>query len=208
MKDIKKHRGLFIVFEGVDGCGKTTQAARFADWLEETIGKKVIRTAEPFTFRELILGRKDLSSMSELLLFLADRAEHVNKIILPAINAGINVVCERYNDSTLAYQVGGHGVEVSKVKNLIDSCNFPNPDAKVFLDLSPKTAFDRVKERNKLKKIKTEDKFEAEGFNLLKKVSDFYRTLQDLIRIPCDDLDEDEIFQHILVGVLGNGAYL
>ena len=207
MTDIKKHRGLFIVFEGVDGCGKSTQAARFADWLEETIGKKVIRTAEPFTFRELILGRKDLSKLSELLLFLADRAEHVNKIISPAIDAGINVVCERYNDSTLAYQVGGHGVEFSLVKNLIDSCSFPNPDAKIFLDLSPKTAFDRIKERNKLNKIKIEDKFEAEGFSLLKKVSDFYKNLPDLIKIPCDDLDEDEIFQHILVGVLGNGAY-
>ena len=113
---MRKHRGLFIVFEGVDGCGKSTQAAKFAEWLENIIGKKVIRTAEPFMLRELILGKKDLSVLSELLLFLADRAEHVNKVIKPALEAGDNVICERYNASTLAYQTGGHKVEISQVK--------------------------------------------------------------------------------------------
>ena len=205
---MRKHRGLFIVFEGVDGCGKSTQAAKFAEWLENIIGKKVIRTAEPFMLRDLILGKKDLSVLSELLLFLADRAEHVNKVIKPALEAGDNVICERYNASTLAYQTGGHKVEISQVKNLIEACEFPKPDATVFLDLSPKTAFDRVQARNKSNKNKVEDRFEDEGFSLMKKVSDFYKTLPDLITIPCDDLDEDEVFQHLLIGVLGNGAYV
>ena len=188
--------GLFIVFEGADGCGKSTQAARLASWLENATGKKTVRTAEPFILRELILGKKDLSVLGELLLFLADRAEHVNKIIRPNLEAGNNVICERYNDSTLAYQSGGHEIEISQVKNLINACEFPEPDAKIFLDINPETAFERVKARNN-----KNDKFEDEGLGLIKKVSDFYKTLPDLIKIPCDNLNEDEVFEKIISGL-------
>ena len=188
--------GLFIVFEGADGCGKSTQASRLASWLENATGKKTVRTAEPFILRELILGRKDLSVLAELLLFLADRAEHVNKVIRPNLEAGNNVICERYNDSTLAYQSGGHEIEISQVKNLINACEFPEPDAKIFLDIAPETAFERVRARNN-----QNDKFEDEGLDLIKKVSDFYKTLPDLIKIPCDNLNEDEVFEKIISGL-------
>ena len=188
-----KNKGFFIVIEGVDGSGKTTQAEKLANWLENTTGKKTLRTAEPFILRELILGKKDLGALSELLLFLADRAEHVNKIISPALENGNNVICERYNDSTLAYQAGGHAIEISRVKNLIDVCNFPEPDAKIFFDLSPEIAFSRVKERGN-----KNDKFEAEGLELIKKVSDFYKSLDGFIKINCDNKDEEKIFNETI----------
>ncbi|MBQ9418913.1 MAG: dTMP kinase, partial [Synergistaceae bacterium] len=163
-------KGLFIVIEGVDGSGKSTQAEKLAKWLEARTGKKTLRTFEPFALRDLILGRKDFCAMTELLLFLADRSEHVNKIIKPNINAGNNVICERYNDSTLAYQAGGHAIDISQARNLIEACNFPEPDIKIFLDLSPEIAYSRVRERHNLN-----DKFEDEGFELVRKVCDFYR---------------------------------
>ena len=188
-----KNKGFFIVIEGVDGSGKTTQAEKLANWLENTTGKKTLRTAEPFILRELILGKKDLGALSELLLFLADRAEHVNKIISPALENGNNVICERYNDSTLAYQAGGHAIEISRVKNLINVCNFPEPDAKIFFDLSPEIAFSRVKERGN-----KNDKFEAEGLELIKKVSDFYKSLDGFIKINCDNKDEEKIFNETI----------
>lgn len=192
-----KNKALFVVIEGVDGAGKSTQAGKLAEWLEIKTGRKTIRTAEPFILRDLILGRKDLCALSELLLFLADRAEHVNKIIMPAINSGNNIICERYNDSTLAYQSGGHEIEISHVKNLINACKFPEPDIKIFLDLSPEIAFSRVKERNNLN-----DKFEAEGLALIKKVAEFYK--KSLIPNPsslilnCDNLDEAQTFSAII----------
>ena len=189
-------KNIFIIIEGVDGAGKSTQAEKLAKWLENFTRKKTIKTAEPFILRELILGRKDLCALSELLLFLADRAEHVNKIILPALENGNNIICERYNDSTLAYQSGGHEIKISQVKNLIDVCNFPKPDAKIFLDLSPEIAFERVKERNN-----KNDKFEAEGLKLIKKVSDFYRSLPDFIKINCDGKDEEKIFSEIIANL-------
>lgn len=195
-------KGLFIVFEGIDGCGKSTQAERLAKFFGNMTGKEVVRTAEPYILRDLILGRKDLSVLAELLLFLADRAEHVNKIIMPALEAGQNIICERYNASTLAYQSGGHEIKIPQVKNLIEACNFPEPDLQIFLDVKPETAFERVKARNN-----KNDKFEDEGLNLIKKVSEFYKTLPDLIKIPCDNLNEDEVFKRVLATVLGNGGY-
>ena len=193
-------KGLFIVFEGADGCGKSTQASRLAEWLENETGRKTIRTAEPYILRKLILRRKGLNSLSEVLLFLADRAEHVAKIIIPNLEAGNNVVCERYNDSTLAYQVGGHGVKLKQVENLISACDFPVPDATVFFDISPEIAFERIKARNNRL-----DKFEAEGLELVKKVSECYREHQRLfgwIRIFCDDLSEDEVFEKMISALL------
>ena len=198
MRDNKK--GIFLVVEGVDGSGKSTQAARLADWLENRTGRETIRTAEPYILRKLILRRKDLNSLSEVLLFLADRAEHVAKIIVPNLEAGNNIVCERYNDSTLAYQVGGHGVNLKQVENLISACDFPAPDATVFFDISPEIAFERVGARNN--KL---DKFEAEGLELIKKVSECYREHQKLfnwIRIFCDGLNEDEVFEKMISALL------
>ena len=194
----------FITIEGIDGCGKSTQSLRIAEWLEERTGCKTVRTFEPGgwpdgkTLRDFILDSKSYSAMSELLLFLADRSEHVNRVILPSLRQGFNVICERYNESTLAYQSGGHKLNFSQVKRIIRACNFPEPDIKIFLDIPPEVAVERIKSRGN-----KSDKFEEEGLPLLKHVSETYRRIADdeperFIRVPCGELNEDEVCAEIL----------
>lgn len=197
---------MFITIEGIDGCGKTTQSEKLSEWLEARTGHKTVRTFEPGgwpegkSFRNMILTGK-FCAMSELLLFLADRSEHVNRVILPALRQGCNVICERWNESTMAYQSGGHELNPSQVRRIIRSCNFPEPDAKILLDISPETAIQRIKSRGN-----TSDKFEAEGLPLMRSVAKFYKLIaeddaQSFIRIKCDDMDESEVFRAITAGI-------
>ena len=182
---------MFITLEGIDGSGKSTQSKNIADWLKSKTQSPVILTHEPSYLRSVILGLQNLCAISELLLFLADRAEHVEREILPALSSGWSVVCERWNESTLAYQSGGHKLSESKIRELIRACEFPEPDVKIFLDIEPKTAMKRVNERGK------KDKFEEEGLKLLSDVAEFYRGLPDMVRIECDGRSEDEVFREI-----------
>ena len=184
---------MFITLEGIDGSGKSTQSERLAQWLTNRTGRETIRTYEPGGYpngdflRKLILGSTDLSVKAELLLFLADRAEHVSKVIAPALQAGHNVICERWNDSTLAYQSGEGKLSRDEVMSLIFACNFPEPDVKIFLDLPPETALSRIMERT------DSDKFESEGLALLTRVATSYRELA-LTRIDCTGMNQDEVF--------------
>ena len=198
---------MFITIEGIDGCGKSTQSERLAQWLQESTGRETVRTFEPGgceeckRLREFILESRNFSPLSELLLFLADRTEHVNKVIAPAILAGHNVICERWNESTLAYQSGGHKLDINDAQRLIAACAFPEPDAKIFLDVTPEVAASRIASRTK------RDKFEDEGLALMRKVSAFYRGLAEageLTRIDCDGLSEDEVTAAIVAALEGN----
>ena len=153
--------------------------------------------------REFILRGKNLGDMTELMLFLADRAEHVKRVILPSLRQGNNVICERYNDSTLAYQAGGHELNPAHVRRIIRVCNFPEPSTKILLDISPELAMSRVKSRSN-----NPDKFEAEGLPLMRTVSSFYRLIAEdqkekYIIIKCDGLSEDEVFAAITEGLEG-----
>ena len=189
---------MFITIEGIDGCGKSTQAKRLGIWLKAKTGRKTICTFEPGGYpdgkrlRKFILSGEGFAPLAELLLFLADRAEHVNSIILPELKDGHNVICERYNDSTLAYQCGGHGLNAEHVMSIISSCKFPEPDIKIMLEINPELAYSRVLQRHNLN-----DKFESEGLSLMKRVSDFYRTLEGYIVIRCTDMNESEVFMNI-----------
>ena len=191
---------MFITLEGIDGSGKSTQSERLSEWLTLRTGRQTVRTFEPgghpdgAALRRFILESRNYSPKSELLLFLADRAEHVDKVIAPALLAGDNVICERWNESTLAYQCGGHKIDIPEAERLIAACNFPEPDAKIFLDISPELAVSRIIARKNL------DKFESEGFALMKRVSEFYRQLADsgkLMRIDCESLNENKTFSAI-----------
>ena len=197
-----KYTGKFITIEGIDGSGKTTQSLKLSQWLEELTGRKTIRTFEPGgwpdgqSLREFILNSRNFCALSELFMFLADRAEHVRRVILPSLEAGNNIICERWNESTLAYQSGGHDTDISRAEKIIADCKFPEPDAKIFLDISPEIAVSRIKSREK------SDKFEDEGLTLMKKVSDFYRHRADVkgsrfIRVICDGLNENEVFDAV-----------
>lgn len=198
---------MFITLEGIDGCGKSTQSAKIAEWLELRTGKKTVRTFEPGgwpggeAMRDFVLNNPKLSAMSELLLFLADRSEHVKRVILPALRQDCNVVCERWNESTMAYQAGGHKVHLPHARRIIRACSFPEPDVKIFLDISPEVAVERIRSRNS-----QGDKFEAEGLSLMRNVAAFYRLMVEddpsgFIRVVCDGLTEDEVFAKISAGL-------
>ena len=117
--------GRFITIEGIDWCGKTTQALRLAKWLNEA-GHRVVGTREPGgttagqAIRHLLLDRvfEGLSPRCELMLFLADRSQHVDEILRPALDEGKIVVCERYTDSTVAYQGYGRGIDLDLLRRL------------------------------------------------------------------------------------------
>lgn len=116
--------GLFITFEGIDGVGKTTQAGLLADYLRQR-GYPVVLTGEPggtslgAAIRELVLHRKEkVEPLAEVLLYLADRAQHVATVIRPALEQGEVVICDRFGDSTLAYQGYGRGLDLDELRRL------------------------------------------------------------------------------------------
>ncbi len=118
-------RGRFITFEGVEGCGKSTQMARLRAWMEEA-DLPVLATREPGGtkvgegIRELLLAPRDegLDAATELLLYEAARAQHVSEVIRPALEAGVHVLCDRFFDSTTAYQAFGRGLDEEMVLEL------------------------------------------------------------------------------------------
>ncbi len=148
-------KGKFITFEGGDGSGKTTQLQLTVAWLKSQ-GIDVLQTFEPGDtplgkeIRCLLLsGEHTPVPASELLLFLADRAQHVEQVIKPALAAGKWVICDRYTDSTLAYQLAGRKLEDTKI--LRDMLAWAErglmPDKTIWLDLSVEDAAQRMKER-------------------------------------------------------------
>lgn len=136
---------MFIVLEGIDGCGKSTQARLLAEWLEKE-GHKVFLTAEPSKSRiglfikEILSGKVKVDPKTLALLFTADRCEHLEKEIAPALSCGRIVVCERYYHSTVAYQ-SAQGVE-SEWLFYINRFAL-KPDLVLFIDVKADVALDR-----------------------------------------------------------------
>lgn len=145
-------QGRLITFEGGDGCGKSTQLAQTIAWLKEQ-GKDVLSTFEPGDtalgkeIRRLLLSGEYVPvAASELLLFLADRAQHVEQVIKPALAAGKWVVCDRYTDSTLAYQLAGRALEDNaELRAMLHWAEQGlQPDMTLWLDLSVEDAAARM----------------------------------------------------------------
>ena len=171
-------KGKFIVFEGIDGCGKTTQINEIFNWLPKSKlisnDSSIIKTREPggsllgAKLRELILSNnKDNipTNLTELLLYAADRTEHVTKIITPALKKGDWVLSDRFSGSTLAYQGYGRNLDKEIIKKLeIIACQGQKPDITFFLDIS-------IEESIARRKNQIPDRIESEGINFLKKVN-------------------------------------
>lgn len=159
----KEKNARFVTFEGADGCGKSTQAALFADALEAG-GHKVLRLREPGgtatseAIRQLLLDpASKISPMAELLLFEAARSQLVTEAILPALDAGTWVVCDRFFDSTSAYQRVGRALDKKTVDaaNVMGSCSL-EPDVTFVFDIPTEVALTRATEN-------AADRMEAEG---------------------------------------------
>ena len=149
------NKGIFITFEGPEGSGKSTQLRLLAEWLKSR-GVPVLVTGEPGgshlgkKLRHLLLhSRVKPCSEAELFLFLADRADHVSAILRPALERGWVVLCDRYIDSTLAYQGGGRGLPMARLKRLNrEATGGLRPDVTFLLDLPVETGLARAGKRS------------------------------------------------------------
>src|SRR4051812_1408591 len=143
-------RGIFVTFEGGEGSGKSTQSALLKEALEMR-GRRVIRLREPGgtklgeDLRQVLLNSPGIDRTTELLLFLSARAELVAKTIRPALRDGIDVVCDRFIDSTAAYQGYGRGIDLELIRALNKTAiGDAVPDLTVLLDIEPDKGLSRV----------------------------------------------------------------
>ncbi len=197
-------RGKFITFEGCDGCGKSTQLKLFSEYLTKE-GIPHIFTREPGggkiseQIREVLLSGKNLEMTDECeaLLYAAARVQHLSDRVEPALSKGELVICDRYVDSSLAYQAYARGLGVDFVEKINDYAlkNYL-PDVTVFIDLTPEAAFKRKHGADE------NDRMELAGMAFHQRVYAGYKTLaqKEPDRIVCVDGNKTpaEIFADIL----------
>jgi dTMP kinase len=168
---------MFVTFEGLDGCGKTTQAVLLADALRGD-GVEVVSTREPGgtplgeAIRDLVLHGGPVAPWAEAALYAASRAQHVDGVIRPALERGATVVCDRYVDSSVAYQGVGRGLGLEEVLALnLAVVGGLLPDRTVLVEIDPETAAERVGSSG--------DRIERDGIALWRRVAGAYRTLAE-----------------------------
>lgn len=194
-------KGLFITFEGGDGCGKTTQIKLLDEYLREK-GYKTLLTREPgskglgIKLREILLNYDgEVSPTCESFLFLADRAQHVDCIIKPALEEGVIVLCDRHTDSTVAYQGYGRGLDLEQIHNLNNiATSGLKPDLTIVLDVDVETSQKRVGAEK--------DRMESAGIEFFERVRKGFLEIakQEPKRVKVVDSTQtiEEIHQQIL----------
>ncbi len=201
-------RGMFITLEGADGCGKSTQAALLAQTLEAA-GREVVRLREPGgtpiseKVRALLLdpANAEMVPECELLLYEASRAQLTRQVIEPALARGAVVLCDRYYDSTYAYQAGGRELpdDLVNAANALGSCGVA-PDRTVVLDLDPALAYARATAAGA-------DRMEAEGLAFQERVRAAYLRLAAAeparVRVVDASGKKDEVAARVL-GAIGD----
>lgn len=167
----QERAGLFISLEGIEGAGKTTLIQKMIVYFQN-MGREVLLTREPGgsdlgkKLRSIILNAEEkICPPAELFLFLADRAEHVQTCIKPALAQGKIVLCDRFIDSTVAYQGYGRDMDVKELKMLNDlAAQGLKPDLTLLLDIDPQIGLARANARNKEQNLTVkEGRFEAEA---------------------------------------------
>ena len=209
-------RGLFITLEGLDGSGKTTQIKRLAIWLEKR-GLKPLITRQPGgtvtgdRIREILLDSRStgVAPMAEMALMFADRAQAIAEVIEPALEAGKIVVCDRFTDSTEAYQGGGRGLgseAVLELHRLV--CGNLQPDLTLLLLPSFDASLARARRRNTREEAQTgknENRFEQEQDAFHFRVWEKYREIAarepERVVLIAGDLSIDEIHEQIAEAV-------
>ncbi len=201
---------MFITLEGIEGSGKTTQIARLVGFLEEK-GFECVTTRQPGgtligeNIRSILLNpaNKALEPTAELLLYMADRAQHIHELIKPSLKAGKMVVCDRYHDATLVYQGFARGLSIELIGNLhrflFDDLK---PDITLLLDLPPQLGLERAwQQLNAGQRSDQESRFEAEKIAFHEKVRAGYLELArlepDRIRVIDAAPSPDQVFADI-----------
>jgi len=173
-------QGRFITFEGIDGSGKTTQANRLADWLTSR-GRQIVLTREPGgteiseKIRAILLdaANQRMAWLTEMLLYMASRAQHTEEVIKPAIHEGAIVISDRYMDATMAYQGYGRGLDTRVIETLnAIATSDVIPDVTILVDAPPETCQERMTSMKK-----TADRMERAGSEFQHKVREGYLKL-------------------------------
>ena len=193
---------MFISFEGIEGSGKSTLLRNLQKYyLKKDL--EILFTKEPGgtdlgkDIRDILLNPTSLiSSEAELLLLMADRIEHVKTKINPNLKKNKIIFCDRYIDSTIAYQGKGRNLSEDKIKELINILNLPIPDLTILLDLPVEVGLLRANKRNEL------DRFEKEDINFHKSIRKSYLDLQKKepkrIFLFDSSISENKLFENVL----------
>lgn len=178
--------GLFITFEGIEGCGKTTQIKMVGEYLDNRNISYII-TEEPggsslgLKIREILLNKSsfEICAESELFLFSAARAQHVKEVILPALEGGGIVLCDRFFDATIAYQGSGRELDMNFIRQInAISAGHLKPDMTFLFDIPVEIGLKRAMGRiSRIKNAPREDRFESEKIEFHKKVRESYLSL-------------------------------
>jgi dTMP kinase len=213
---------MFITFEGIDGSGKSIQLERLRQALSDE-GRDVHVTREPGGsplgrhIRPILVDLKKgegLSDRTELLLYLADRAQHVHEVIAPVLARGGTVLCDRFLDSTMAYQGYGRGLDTAWLATMNDfTTGCLRPDLTLLFDLPPETGLARARGRNQRAgqagDSGTEGRFEALAMDFHTRVRDGYLALAraepDRFRVVDAARGIDEVAAHVRRIIVGKG---
>jgi dTMP kinase len=201
---------VFITFEGIEGSGKSLQIVRAHTYLEQK-GVDCIVTREPggtgfgLALRKVLLdtngGRREPAC--ELLLYLADRFQHLKEVIQPALEKGVWVLSDRYHDATRAYQGAARGIEDAEIERLAQILGIVEPDKTILLDLEPEEGLLRARLRNRNDPCAgAEGRFEAEDLSFHKRVREGYLQLAarspERIHVVAATGTPDQVFSRIV----------
>jgi dTMP kinase len=204
--------GKFVSFEGIEGCGKTTQIAFLSEYLKKrsiahTITREPGGTAVGEGIRKILLNSETihLTSASELLLFYASRSQNIQEKIKPALDRNEMVICDRYYHASMAYQGYGRGIPLEFIQKLTNLVCYPfRPDVTFLLDIEPEVGLARARARNH-GRPENEGRFEAEDLEFYNKVRDGYLELasaDERIQLIYADRPVEAVHRHILT-ILG-----
>lgn len=205
-------KGRFISFEGIEGCGKTTQIARLSDYLKarsisHTITREPGGTAVGEGIRKILLNSETihLTAASELLLFYASRSQNILEKIKPALDRNEMVICDRFYHASMAYQGYGRGIPLDFITRLTDLvCDRFRPELTILLDIDPAVGLGRARARNH-GGIEDEGRFETEDLDFYARVRNGYLELashDSRIRVIQADRSIEDVHREI-VNVLG-----
>lgn len=199
--------GLFITIEGPDGAGKSSIVKRLSEKIQETTVTPLVVTREPGggeiaeKIRALLLDpiHTEMDDRTEALLYAAARRQHIIDKIIPALKRGDIVLCDRFVDSSIAYQGQARGIGIEEVKAINEfAIEGQKPDVTIYLDIEAEVGLNRIKDKNS---NRTQDRLELEEVAFHEKVRQGYLTLieEEPKRFVCVDASqtEDEVFQDV-----------